>query len=120
RPPPPAPRRAAPLATPGAARPPLPGALPAAPPLNPDVPTKYRLPAYLPFPHRCALLLKTRDQGRARAVLAQQALMLRFLTAVPPGKVRFTIIDPVGLGEDFASFMHLADFDELLVTSRIC
>ena len=45
--------------------------------------------------------------------------MLRFLTALPPGKVRFTIIDPVGLGENFAAFMHLADYDEPLVTSRI-
>ena len=45
--------------------------------------------------------------------------MLRFLTSLPPGKVRFTIIDPVGLGENFAAFMHLADYDELLVTNRI-
>ena len=45
--------------------------------------------------------------------------MLRFLTGLPPGKVRFTIIDPVGLGENFAAFMHLADYDEALVTSRI-
>src|SRR5215467_14458406 len=45
--------------------------------------------------------------------------MLRMLTTIPPGKVRFTIIDPVGLGENFAGFMHLADHDELLVTSRI-
>jgi energy-coupling factor transporter ATP-binding protein EcfA2 len=41
------------------------------------------------------------------------------LTAMPPGKVRFTILDPVGLGENFASFMHLADFDEHLIASRI-
>ncbi len=45
--------------------------------------------------------------------------MLRFLTSLPPGKVRFTIIDPVGLGRNFAAFMHLADYSELLVTSRI-
>ncbi len=45
--------------------------------------------------------------------------MLRYLTSIPPGKVRFTIIDPVGLGENFAAFMHLADYHELLVTSRI-
>src|SRR5207248_9780633 len=36
-----------------------------------------------------------------------------------PGKVRFTIIDPVGLGENFAAFMHLADYDEQLVGARI-
>jgi hypothetical protein len=52
-------------------------------------------------------------------VQAIQAIMLRLLTAVPPGKLRFTIIDPVGLGENFAAFMHLADYDEQLVGSRI-
>ena len=45
--------------------------------------------------------------------------MLRFLTAVPPGKVRFTIIDPVGLGQNFSTFMNLKDADELMVNSRI-
>ena len=57
------------------------------------------------------------DLNAAAAVLNLQSLMMRFLTALPPGKVRFTIIDPVGLGENFAAFMHLADHDEDLVTS---
>src|SRR5262249_11817156 len=48
-----------------------------------------------------------------------QALMLRFLTSVPPGKVRFTIVDPVGLGDNFAAFMHLADYAEALIGGRI-
>ena len=65
------------------------------------------------------MLIKAADAGKAEAVTLLQALMLRFLTSVPPGKVRFTIIDPVGLGENFAAFMHLADYSELLVTSRI-
>ena len=45
--------------------------------------------------------------------------MLRYLTSIPAGKVRFTIVDPVGLGENFAAFMHLGDYHELLVTNRI-
>ena len=65
------------------------------------------------------MLIKTADAGKDEAVKLLQALMLRFLTSVPPGKVRFTIFDPVGLGENFAAFMHLADYHELLVTSRI-
>jgi DNA segregation ATPase FtsK/SpoIIIE-like protein len=77
------------------------------------------VPAFLPFPDRCSVLLRARDDGRAAAVTALQAMMLRFLTGLPPGKVRFTIIDPVGLGENFAAFMHLADHDEKLVTSQI-
>ena len=48
-----------------------------------------------------------------------QAVMLRLLMTIPPGKLRFTIIDPVGLGENFAAFMHLADYQESLVTNRI-
>jgi len=77
------------------------------------------LPAFAPFPDKCSVVLRARDEGRAAAVTALQAAMLRFLTGLPPGKVRFTIVDPVGLGDNFASFMHLADFDEKLVTGRI-
>jgi DNA segregation ATPase FtsK/SpoIIIE, S-DNA-T family len=77
------------------------------------------VPAFLPFPDHCSTLLRVRDEGRAAGVNALQAMMLRFLTGLPPGKVRFTIIDPVGLGENFAAFMHLADFDEKLVTAQI-
>ena len=62
---------------------------------------------------------KAGGPGRARAVDLMQSAMLRLLTAMPPGKVRFTIIDPVGLGDNFSAFMHLADFDEQLVASRI-
>ena len=65
------------------------------------------------------MVLTTEDQGRREAIDLLQLMMLRFLTGMPPGKVRFTILDPVGLGESFASFMHLADFDEQLVSSRI-
>ncbi|MBO0699901.1 MAG: hypothetical protein J2P46_16000, partial [Zavarzinella sp.] len=85
----------------------------------PTLPVKMQVPAFLPFPDRCSLLLKAKDQGRARAVQAVQAIMLRLLTAVPPGKLRFTVVDPVGLGENFAAFMHLADYDPQLVGSRI-
>jgi hypothetical protein len=79
----------------------------------------FELPACLPFPERPSLLLKARDDGREVAVGVLQNAMLRFLTTLPGGKVRFTILDPVGLGDNFAAFMHLADYDELLITSRI-
>ncbi len=81
--------------------------------------TEFTLPIMLPFPQRSLLLLKAGGTGRNRAVDFLQSSMLRLLTAMPPGKVRFTIIDPVGLGDNFSAFMHLADFDEQLVASRI-
>lgn len=81
--------------------------------------TSFTLPACLPFPERPSLLLKVADEGRPAAVEVLQNTMLRLLTTVPGGKVRFTILDPVGLGNNFAAFMHLADFDELMITGRI-
>ena len=65
------------------------------------------------------MLIRAADAGKDAAIVLLQSLMLRYLTSVPPGKVRFTIIDPVGLGENFAAFMHLGDYHELLVTNRI-
>ncbi len=84
-----------------------------------SVPTHFDLPALLPFPIMANTLIRAADGGKERAVTLLQALMLRFLTSIPAGKVRFTIIDPVGLGENFAAFMHLGDYHELLVTNRI-
>jgi energy-coupling factor transporter ATP-binding protein EcfA2 len=79
----------------------------------------FPMPVLLPYPRRSLLLLKAQGPGRARAVDVMQSTMLRLLTAMPPGKVRFTIIDPVGLGDNFSAFMNLADYDEQLVASRI-
>lgn len=57
-----------------------------------------RIPALLKFPERPSLLLKSRSpEGRAAALPILQTAMLRLLTALPPGTLRFTLIDPVGL-----------------------
>jgi ABC-type multidrug transport system fused ATPase/permease subunit len=77
------------------------------------------LPAVLSYPECPSLLLEAADDGRDAATRVLQSVMLRLATTFPPGKVRFTIIDPVGLGENFSAFMHLADYDERLVASRI-
>jgi ABC-type polar amino acid transport system ATPase subunit len=82
-------------------------------------PASFSLPALVPFPAQPSLLFKARADGRRAAVAAMQAVMLRLLVSIPPGKLRFTLVDPVGLGENFAAFMHLADYNEALVTSRI-
>jgi hypothetical protein len=82
--------------------------------------THVPLPVTLSFPASPSLLLKMSGaEGRSAAVRLLQSALLRLLTLIPPGKLRFTILDPVGLGESFAGFMHLADYDELLVTRRI-
>ncbi|MDA1008903.1 MAG: FtsK/SpoIIIE domain-containing protein, partial [Planctomycetota bacterium] len=82
-------------------------------------PPKMAMPAMLTFPDRGNLLLETDAEGRNEAIACMQSLMMRLLTLVPPGKVRMTVIDPVGLGQGFAGFMHLADHLETLIGERI-
>ncbi|HEX3997120.1 MAG TPA: FtsK/SpoIIIE domain-containing protein [Pirellulales bacterium] len=97
----------------------VPGGMSADPRLNGIGPDVLHLPALLPFPRTASMLIETTGEGRTRGVQVLQSEMLRLLATVPPGKVRFTIVDPVGRGENFAGFMHLADFDDILVTNRI-
>lgn len=80
---------------------------------------EFTLPALLGFPDGASLFIRSQEGGRARAVELLQVAAMRLLTTVPPGKLRLTIIDPVGLGQNFAAFMHLADFDEALISHRI-
>ncbi len=68
---------------------------------------------------RGGLVLEHSGEGRTRAMETLRAAAVRVLTTIPPGKARLTIIDPVGLGQSFAGFMHLADFDDKLVNGRI-
>ncbi len=97
----------------------IPGGMPENPQLAGLAQESFLLPALGPFPAGSSMLLKAKGEGRTAAVELIQATMLRLLASLPPGKVRFTILDPVGLGENFAAFMHLADYQESLVTSRI-
>lgn len=84
-----------------------------------SLPERWTLPAVLDFPRRSSFIIQATGAGREFGLQLLQAVLLRLLLSLPPAKVRFTIIDPVGLGKNFAGMMHLADYDEALVTSRI-
>ncbi len=75
-------------------------------------------PALVPLIGGKPLVVKMNAATRPVAAGAIQSALLRLLTAIPPGKCRFTFIDPLGLGQNVAPFMHLADYDEQLVTSK--
>jgi ABC-type multidrug transport system fused ATPase/permease subunit len=78
------------------------------------------LPATLAFAEQPRLVLTAEGAGRRAAAETLGMVALRMLTSLPAGKVRFTIIDASGLGENFGAFMHLADHDEqLLAGGRI-
>ncbi len=97
----------------------MPGGLPTDPAFHVEMPASFRIPAALAFPRTGNLVIETTPETRAAALSAVQSLLARILISIPPSKARFTFIDPVGLGESFAAFMHLGDEFELLVGERI-
>jgi len=70
--------------------------------------TSFETPALIPFTSGQSMVFRTSRDGKVQAVAAVQALTLRLLALVPPGKLRLLLIDPMGLGENLAMFMNLA------------
>jgi len=64
------------------------------------------------------VMFKATGAAKDKVAEAMQSIMLRLLATMRPGKLRFVLIDPVGLGRNVASFMRLAEHDEALVGSQ--
>ena len=77
------------------------------------------VPALLPFGNGRSVLVRYGTARKADALVAAHNLLLRLLATVPPGKLQFTLVDPLGLGQAFAPFMKLADYDDSLIGGRI-
>jgi hypothetical protein len=82
-------------------------------------PATLSLPLNLAYPLEGSILFETGKTGDDQAVKAINNIIFRLLSTTPPGKLSFTIFDPVGLGENFAALMHLADYEEGSINSRI-
>ncbi|HVM46631.1 MAG TPA: FtsK/SpoIIIE domain-containing protein [Candidatus Acidoferrum sp.] len=82
-------------------------------------PPKFSAPLTLVYPEQGSLLFEAGGAKRAEAIGALNNVILRLLATSPPGRLNFTIIDPVGLGQNFAGIMHLADYEEQIINSRI-
>jgi hypothetical protein len=91
----------------------------------PDAPQKLprpgtvSLPLLLTYPGEGSVLIETTDTGQEEAVAVINNLIFRLLAATPPGKLSLTLLDPVGLGHHFAALMHLADYEEGQISTRI-
>ena len=87
----------------------------------PDSLLDFAIPALVPFARGKdgrSLLLKCSGASKEAAAGTVKSVITRLLATVPPGKVRFTFVDPVGLGQNASAFMQLADFDESLVSGK--
>jgi hypothetical protein len=77
------------------------------------------LPLALSYPREGAILFETAKTGAEEALTCINNIIFRLLSITPPGKLSFTIFDPVGLGQNFAGLMHLADYEASHINSRI-
>ena len=77
------------------------------------------LPALLAFPRNGSILFETTQGGRDESIAALNNIVLHLLAGAPPGRVSFSFVDPVGLGQSFAGVTHLSDFGETLIAGRI-
>jgi DNA segregation ATPase FtsK/SpoIIIE, S-DNA-T family len=82
-------------------------------------PLALSIPLSLVCPVQGSILFETGKTGNEQAIAAINNIIYRVFATTPPGKLMFTIFDPVGLGQNFASLMHLADYEESYINSRI-
>jgi len=80
---------------------------------------QWNLPLVLRFPSEGSLLIEADSSRRGEALGVLNRVVCRLLAASPPGRVSFTVFDPVGLGQSFAGLTHLADDAEHLIHGRI-
>jgi len=79
-------------------------------------PIDFEVPLALGFSNRGSLWIEGEAGTAATAI---NEIVLRVLSSHPAGRAAFTLIDPVGLGKDFAGLMHLGDYEETLIHGRI-
>ncbi len=82
-------------------------------------PATISAPLSLVFPGQGSILFETGKTSGDEAFGAINNIIFRLLATTPPGKLSFTIFDPVGLGQNFSALMHLADYESSSINSRI-
>lgn len=80
---------------------------------------RLHVPLLLSYPSEGSVLIESDAAGADRAIGALNNMVLRLLASAPPGRLVFTVIDPVGLGQNFSGIMHLADHAEHLIHHKI-
>jgi hypothetical protein len=78
----------------------------------------FRVPAMMSLASGRGLMIKAPGSLKEEAAELLRSMMLRMLATLPPGMVRFTFFDPLGLGQNVAAFIPLGLHDERLITSR--
>ncbi len=97
----------------------LAGEIPEDPKLALPGPAEFSIPLTLKIPEQASVLIESGNVGREIGISTLNNVVMRLMATTPPGRLAFTILDPVGLGENFAGIMHMADYEESLINSKI-
>lgn len=82
-------------------------------------PPNVSIPLVLTYPQQGSILFETAKSGNELVIGALNNIIFRLLATSPAGKLSFTIIDPIKLGQNFSGVMHLADYEDNLINGRI-
>ncbi len=82
-------------------------------------PYAFDVPCVVEFPNHRGLAIEANASERDRALELVRSLVLRTLLDTPPGGLELTLIDPTAIGQTFADFVHLADYDERLIDTGV-
>ncbi|MEZ6088332.1 MAG: FtsK/SpoIIIE domain-containing protein [Pirellulaceae bacterium] len=77
-----------------------------------------RLPIAMTAAQHCGLLIDCPGGSSPEVIELVRAVLWRLVSAIAPGNLRLTLLDPIGRGQTFASLMALADHDPTLVGHR--
>jgi DNA segregation ATPase FtsK/SpoIIIE, S-DNA-T family len=80
---------------------------------------QFSLPLVLTYPQQGSVLFETTRTGTEPVFDALNNIIFRLLATTPAGKLSFTIVDPVKLGQNFSAVMHLADYEDNVINGRI-
>lgn len=74
------------------------------------------VPKVIPFPFINALVFR---QGNAEQKQLSHYLLLRLLSALPPGQVELTLVDPLQLGQSVEPFLSLLKVEQLVPQGHV-
>lgn len=85
--------------------------------LNASIPEA--LPVVLHRSLQTGLVINAASNQMEQAIDLAQAVLWRLLCGVAPGRVKMTLIDPIGRGQNFSSFMSMTDHQAEIVGHRV-
>ncbi|GAA5509385.1 FtsK/SpoIIIE domain-containing protein [Novipirellula caenicola] len=84
-----------------------------------DISVPESMPVVLHRRLHCGLLISAKSADFGQAIDVAHQVLWRVLTGAAAGRAKLTLIDPVGRGQNFTSFMALTDHDPSLVGHRV-